>query len=102
MLYNGYLFMYLLFIEFHLSYICWVCVIFFACVCVGVLDSTIVSNDPNFLSSSCHVRWCFLGRSQGGPGMAPLVMHAAFRASTPKKNLGMVFSVFAIFSGFLN
>jgi hypothetical protein len=26
---------------------CWVCVIFFACVCVGVLDSTIASNDPS-------------------------------------------------------
>jgi hypothetical protein len=28
---------------------CWVCVIFFACVCVGALDSTITSDDSNFL-----------------------------------------------------
>jgi hypothetical protein len=25
----------------------WVCVIFFACVCVGVLDSKTTSNDPS-------------------------------------------------------
>jgi hypothetical protein len=26
---------------------CWVCVIFFACVCVGASDMTTVSDDPS-------------------------------------------------------
>jgi hypothetical protein len=26
---------------------CWVCVIFFACVCVGMSDSTTASDDPS-------------------------------------------------------
>jgi hypothetical protein len=26
---------------------CWVCVIFFACVCVGTSDMTTVSDDPS-------------------------------------------------------
>jgi hypothetical protein len=26
---------------------CWVCVIFFACVCVGASDSTTASDDPS-------------------------------------------------------
>jgi hypothetical protein len=50
---------------------CWVCVIFFACVCVGASDSTTASDDP---SSSALCVVCigrFLGGSQGGPGMAP-------------------------------
>jgi hypothetical protein len=45
---------------------CWVCVIFFACVCVGASDSTTASDDP-FSSGLCVV--CighFLGGSQGG------------------------------------
>jgi hypothetical protein len=27
---------------------CWVCVILFACVCVGALDMTNASDDPSF------------------------------------------------------
>jgi hypothetical protein len=27
-------------------YFCWACVIFFACVCVGASDTTIMSDDP--------------------------------------------------------
>jgi hypothetical protein len=27
---------------------CWVCVIFFACVCGGVSDMTIASDDPSY------------------------------------------------------
>jgi hypothetical protein len=27
---------------------CWVCVIFFACVCVGASDSTTASDDPSY------------------------------------------------------
>jgi hypothetical protein len=34
---------------------CWVCVIFFACVCVGMSDMTTVSDDPSS-DSLCHVR----------------------------------------------
>jgi hypothetical protein len=29
---------------------CWVCVIFFACVCVGASDSTTAYDDPGFLN----------------------------------------------------
>jgi hypothetical protein len=50
---------------------CWVCVIFFACVCVGASDSTTACDDP---SSSALCVVCvgrFLGGSQGGPGMPP-------------------------------
>jgi hypothetical protein len=45
---------------------CWVCVIFFACVCVGASDSKTASDDP---SSSVIFVVCvrrFLGGSQGG------------------------------------
>jgi hypothetical protein len=28
---------------------CWVCVIFFACVCVGMSDSTTASDNPSLL-----------------------------------------------------
>jgi hypothetical protein len=42
---------------------CWVCVIFFACVCVGASDSTTASDDPNFLRSLCVM--C-VGRFLGG------------------------------------
>jgi hypothetical protein len=52
---------------------CWVCVIFFACVCVWVrqirqLRLTIPS--PRALSCAPGA---FLGGSQGGAGMPPLV-----------------------------
>jgi hypothetical protein len=33
---------------------CWVCVIFFACVCVGTLDMAIASDDP-FSSGICFM-----------------------------------------------
>jgi hypothetical protein len=58
---------------------CWVCVIFFACVCVGASDSTTASDDP---SSSALCVVCvgrFLGGSQGGGGRyAPPWLRAAF------------------------
>jgi hypothetical protein len=77
---------------------CWVCVIFFACVCVGVSDSTIASDDPKFLLSLCHVCWAL---PRGVPGEAmygPPWLHVAFRAT-----LEILFwEVFSIFSSFLN
>jgi hypothetical protein len=83
---------------------CWVYVIFFACVCVGMSDSTTVSDDPSS-SSLCVV--CvrrFLGGSQGGPGMPPL---GYTQRSTPGGRSGQCpkicfWAVFAIFSSFLN
>jgi hypothetical protein len=52
---------------------CWVCVIFFACVCVGASDMTTASDDP---SSSALCVVC-VGRFPrgvpGGAGMPPLV-----------------------------
>jgi hypothetical protein len=50
---------------------CWVCVIFFACVCVGASDSKTTSDDP---SSSALCVMCvgrFLGGSQGGQVCSP-------------------------------
>jgi hypothetical protein len=37
---------------------CWVCVIFFACVSVGMSDSKTTYDDPNFLHSLCHSGQC--------------------------------------------
>jgi hypothetical protein len=45
---------------------CWVCVIFFACVCVGASKSTTASDDP-----SSSVLGAFLGGSQGGQVCPP-------------------------------
>jgi hypothetical protein len=50
---------------------CWVCVIFFACVCVGASDSTTASDDP---SSSALCVMCtghFPRGVPGGAGMPP-------------------------------
>jgi hypothetical protein len=50
---------------------CWVCVIFFACVCVGTSDSTTAYDDPSSSSLCVMCIGNFLGGSQGGPGMPP-------------------------------
>jgi hypothetical protein len=85
---------------------CWVCVIFFACVCVGASDMTTASDDP---SSSALCVMCarhFPRGVPGGEGMPPLVTRSV-RGSTPKFFfLGALFLLFladfAIFSGFVN
>jgi hypothetical protein len=67
-------------------------------VCVGASGLTTASDDP---SSSALCVVCvgrFLGGSQGGPGMAPLVTHNV-RGNALKIFFGQFF---AIFSGFLN
>jgi hypothetical protein len=33
---------------------CWVCFIFFACVCVGASYMTTVSDDPSFFGGFCY------------------------------------------------
>jgi hypothetical protein len=53
---------------------CWVCVIFFACVCVGASDSTTASDDPSN-SSLCVV--C-VGHFLGGGRYGPPWLRAAF------------------------
>jgi hypothetical protein len=82
---------------------CWVCVIFFACVCVGASDMTTASDDP---SSSDNFVSCAPGHfprgvpgGGGGAGMPPW-LRATFgnvRGSAPKF---FFWAVFAIFSGF--
>jgi hypothetical protein len=75
---------------------CWVCVIFFACVCVGASDSTTASDDP---SSSALCVVCigrFLGGSQGGAGMPPLVTRSV-RGSAPKFFFGRFLLFLAVF-----
>jgi hypothetical protein len=78
---------------------CWVYVIFFACVCVGTSGSTTASDDP---SSSALCVVCigrFLGGSQGGPGMPPLVTRSV-RGQCPKIFFWAVFSIFSRFCYF--
>jgi hypothetical protein len=43
---------------------CWVCVIFFACVCVGTSDLTNASDDPSLV---VFFVLSVLGASYGGP-----------------------------------
>jgi hypothetical protein len=50
---------------------CWVCVIFFACVCVGASDSTTACHDPTFLCFLCHVRRALPRGVPGGARYAP-------------------------------
>ena len=70
---------------------CWVCVIFFACVCVGESDLTTASNDPNFLRSLCRVRF-----PKGGQVWPPLVTRSV-RGSGPKFFLGRFLLFLAVF-----
>jgi hypothetical protein len=114
-------FLYLLWMFFDLlpwnliSICCWVCVILFSCVCVGVSDSTTTSDDPS--SSALYVVCvgCFLGRFQGGQGMAPLVTCSVWLRDTARSRRGsgqrnnffwggvfVILADFAIFSSFLN
>jgi hypothetical protein len=85
---------------------CWVCVIFFACLCVWVrqirqLHLTI----PSPRSLPCALG-AFLGGSQGGGGRyAPLWLRTVFGATPPGRDWDSFFffwAVFAIFSGFVN
>jgi hypothetical protein len=55
---------------------CWVCVIFFACVCVGMSDTTTASLDD------------LGGRPGGGAGMPPLGYATDVRGSAPNFFLG--------------
>jgi hypothetical protein len=76
---------------------CWVCVILFACVCVGASDLTTVSDDPSS-SSLCVV--CIgrfpRGVPGGGVGMPPLVTRNV-RGSAPKFVFGQFFLFLAVF-----
>jgi hypothetical protein len=58
---------------------CWVCVIFFACVCVGASDMTTASDDP---SSSALCVVCTGRFPRGVPGgggeVCPPWLRAAF------------------------
>jgi hypothetical protein len=42
---------------------CWVCVIFFACVCVGASDMTTASDDPSSSALCVVCTGTFLGGS---------------------------------------
>jgi hypothetical protein len=81
---------------------CWVCVIFFACVCVGASDMTTASDDP---SSSALCVVC-VGRFPrgvpGGVGMPPLVTLTFAMGGSPGQRPEIFFfwAVFAIFSRF--
>jgi hypothetical protein len=79
---------------------CWVCVIFFACVCVGASDSTTASDDP---SSSALCVMCTRRFPRGVPrgvGMPPPgYVQCSKMGSSPRQNF-FFGVVFAIFSGF--
>jgi hypothetical protein len=83
---------------------CWVCVIFFACVCVGTSDMTIVSDDP-FSSDLCVVcSMCFPRGIPKGGRYAPLgYAQCSTTCGSPKQCPKICFwAVFAIFRGFVN
>jgi hypothetical protein len=77
---------------------CWVCVIFFSCVCVGASDLTTVSDDPSlvvlFVSSTPGTSY---GGPMGGGGeLCPsLVMHSIEGSASI-----FFFRRFCYFSGF--
>jgi hypothetical protein len=58
---------------------CWVCVIFFACVCVGASDMKTVSDDPSSSALCVMCPGCF---PRGGQVLPPLVMRNV-RGSAP-------------------
>jgi hypothetical protein len=91
---------------FFQALICWVCVIFFACVCVGASDTTTASDGPYKLGL-CRCTGRFLGGSQGGGRYAPPWLRAvprvraAFGATPRNFFLGgflLFLADFAIFS----
>jgi hypothetical protein len=51
---------------------CWVCVIFFACVCVGASDMTTASDDPSSSALCVVCAGRFPRGVPGGAGMPPL------------------------------
>jgi hypothetical protein len=88
---------------------CWLCVIFFACVCGRVSNSTTVSDDPSSSDFCVVCVGCLLGGSQGGDRYAPpgYAQHSALGSSPGPMGFGAApeiffWVVFAIFSGFLN
>jgi hypothetical protein len=66
---------------------CWVCVIFFACVCVGASDMTTASDDPSSSALLSCVLGAFLGGSQGGQ-VCPPWLRATFGAAPRNFFLG--------------
>jgi hypothetical protein len=51
---------------------CWVCVIFFACVCVGASGSTTASDDPSSSDLCIVCTGCFPRGVPGGGRYSPL------------------------------
>jgi hypothetical protein len=73
---------------------CWVCVIFFACVCVGASDSTAASDDP---SSRVLCVVC-IDRFLGGARYGPLWLRAVFGSGQrPKIFFGPYLLFLAVF-----
>jgi hypothetical protein len=75
---------------------CWVCVIFFACVCVGGSDSTTASDDPSISSLYVVCVERFPRGVPGGVGMPPLVTRS-IRGNAPKFLLGRFLLFLAVF-----
>jgi hypothetical protein len=75
---------------------CWVCVIFFACVCVGASDSITASDDPKFLHSLCRVRRAL---SYGGQ-VCPPWLRVAFKSGFGAMPQNCCLGGFCYFSGF--
>jgi hypothetical protein len=93
--------------EIYTLDVCWVGVIFFACVCGGTSNLTTASDDPiTCCSLSACASGAFLGGSQGKQDCPHWLRRAFGFEATPRFFFGgdnfFYFSVFAIFSGFLN
>jgi hypothetical protein len=69
----------------------WVFVIFFACVCVGMSDSTTTSDDPSRSSLCVMCTMRFPRRIPGGAGMPPWLR------AMPQNLFCAVFSTFSSF-----
>jgi hypothetical protein len=77
---------------------CWVCVIFFACVCVGASDMTTASDDPSSSALFVVCARCFpRGVPGGGAGMPP----PGYAQRSGQRPEIVFWAVFAIFSGLL-
>jgi hypothetical protein len=87
-------------IETDASDYCWVCLIFFACVCVGASSLITMSNDPS--RSVLCVMWigCFPRGVPRGGRYAPPSSYTENLGQRPKIFFWVVFSIFKGFCYF--
>jgi hypothetical protein len=75
----------------------WVCVIFFACVCVGSSDMTTMSEGPSSSVRCVMCIGCFPQGVLGGGGRYAPPGYAQRSGQRPEIVFGVVFSIFSSF-----